>query len=328
MSNTSTEYKKLIAARLVPLYAVHPIIYNFGMNLICTVLNLKQEIVESMKKHNHRIKILLNAYLKQIETMLSPNNHIHLFVIPTEIIDMCGKFYDEYYPMTIDIKVENLAVFPRNNDRLLQNEASLQHWSHSNDKFCVYELMNDTMVTNYFMSDLNATQKEFTAVPIVNILRDIHYSYKEDEVMLVAKLPIRHAIDSNVIKRIVTDTIRSYMKESNDNDEPFAICLGDYSVNAMSAICVFLNSCVSDTICRAKIKYFMENEEVPQNLEEYTLEIGRYIPNIAHTISVIWTIESYRLFKSDVFAKCEDTWNNHVCAMELFEDDDIPSIFD
>eukprot|EP01084_Bolivina_argentea_P027568 51247_1 len=112
---------RFISTKLIPLNGLRPIIYNFELNITSKLKDIKSKLLELMADHNRGIKYLVTWFLNQIQGILSVQNIQHsntcnsLCIIPTDILNLCGKFYDQFYAVTIDIKYHNLdlnVVYP------------------------------------------------------------------------------------------------------------------------------------------------------------------------------------------------------------------------
>eukprot|EP01083_Nonionella_stella_P256432 878931_1 len=196
MSGVGHKCKHLVEVTMIPLNGIHPIMYNLEMDLLATTSELKKDIIKLMTKHNQRMRDVSNFYFKQIQQSISKDaeNKTDLFIIPIEIIDLCWSFYDEYYPMSVNIQAKNLAVLAQDN----HNYKVTDEWISDDDMplyepsqsdpgvtkpFNVYELLDDEILNKLF--NVNKYGSEYEVIRIF-------HEYQT----LVMKLPHHVVINS------------------------------------------------------------------------------------------------------------------------------------
>eukprot|EP01084_Bolivina_argentea_P159701 278142_1 len=312
------KYKHLVEVTMIPLNGIYPIIYNLEMGLLATVLDLKQDIIILMQKHNQRMKYLLNGYFKQIEQRICKyNNHkSYLFIVPMEIIDLCGSFYDEYYPMSINVKVDNLTVLSKY-ERIITNDSKVHTYnplSSGITRLNVYELLDNELLNKYLQ--LSSNQIEYK---IIRIFHDGH--------SLVMKLPLNIIIESNTMMNMANDKLKPYIKLSEQNEKDinlFDVYIGENLLSAIDGICVVMPVRI----------YPIYNEsdkiELMMNINNKDwLNRLFYDQSLVSSIQISWHED---VFRNEIFENPADTIKNHVCAIEFDDETDtinqIQTMFD
>ena len=168
MATIEDKYRKFLEITLVPLNGARPVIYNFDCSLSAVVSDLKRNLLQLMKMHNHRIKYSLQGFVRDTEIHLKNEKKL---IVPIEIMNLCRTFYDPYYPMSTNINLNNLVcyawkitkygkfgeIIPNKCDQNNFFELSKQYTT-----FFIYELMNnDTLKKQIPFNDNNTV-----AIPV------------------------------------------------------------------------------------------------------------------------------------------------------------------
>eukprot|EP01083_Nonionella_stella_P026019 71649_1 len=152
MSDIAPKCTYFVEVTMIPLNGVHSVLYNFEMALLSTILDLKHEIITLMRKHGTRVKYLVNGYAKHMG--LAPcevKYKNQSWIMPLDLIHLCGQYYDAYYSMTINISVSNMVIIGRHGwtkNYIYKDAESLYHASADHfQKVKVYELLDDEVVS-------------------------------------------------------------------------------------------------------------------------------------------------------------------------------------
>eukprot|EP01083_Nonionella_stella_P285383 971362_1 len=321
------KYKHFVEVTMIPLNGVLPVLYNFEMALIATILDLKHEIIGLMQKHGEGVKYLLAGYMQQMDVK-STAKYKHAWIIPIDILHLCGKYYDAYYSMAINTSVSNMVITGKDttfcNDTM-QITNIVNSFNFDVIKLTAYELMDDDIVRNYIKrfktrDEDVALKLEYRAVPIYHKGVEGH--------ILVIKLPQNIIIERGTIIRRLIDKLTPYIKSPADGLNyscgwDYDIHVGETNVNEMEALCLVLVKrfhvhsmfIIKNGKDRKEIMDFLSNEN-----------------NKIHNDYIPWSSDEDRfcitwhsdVFKHEMFENPPDTITNHVCAK--LQDDQTEAI--
>ena len=140
-------------------------IYSLALHIFC-----QYRFLELMKSHQQQCQLLSSGFLRAIESLLKTNpsksqdekSSTDWDFIPSDIICLCQRFFDEYYDISANTNPANYEIMSASTDddynpiaascRLLLNDARVFHFDGAtkNCKYILYEIFDKERLKSIF----------------------------------------------------------------------------------------------------------------------------------------------------------------------------------